>query len=91
MTNYGFIITKNGWELLSKAASGGNKLVIDSVVFGKGRASESLEGENLALFTQLVDAVAEGTFSKPIIETQFDIAGACTLRAEAFGSFLCPR
>lgn len=87
MTNYGFIITKNGWELLSKAASGGNKIVIDSVVFGKGRASESLEGENLALFTQLVDAVAEGTFSKPIIETQFDIDGETVLQKTI--QFIC--
>ena len=70
---YGFIITANGWSVLSRVMAGDKILKLAGVVFGKGQCEDS---ENPATFTQLKDPVADGSTSNVFVENTYNEDGS---------------
>lgn len=70
---YGFIITANGWSVLSRVVAGDKILKLAGVVFGKGRCEDN---ENPATFTQLKEPVADGSTSNVFIENTYNDDGS---------------
>ena len=67
--NPGFVITAKGWELLANVLAGDKVLKITGVAFGSGQADD---GRNIAAFTRLLEPVADGTSSEPIVVVDKD-------------------
>ena len=68
----GFTITAKGWEVLANVIAGDHVLKIHGVAFGKG---ELPLGVNPAALDDLIDPVADGTTSAPVVTTQTDELG----------------
>ena len=78
---YGFIITANGWSVLSRVISGDKILKLAGVVFGKGRCEDN---ENPATFTQLKEPVADGSTSNVFVENSYNEDGSVSQATISF-------
>lgn len=78
---YGFIITANGWSVLSRVMSGDKILKLAGVVFGKGRCEDN---ENPATFTQLKEPVADGSTSNVFVENSYNEDGSVSQATISF-------